>query len=264
MRKIYRLAAVLALALMFTRPAAAQQPIIHVVQPGENLFRIGLRYGLTVNTLAAANGIVNPNHIYVGQRLVIPGATATSPPPSPSAAGQTYVVQRGDTLTRIALRYSVSMWTLARVNGLRNASLIYAGQVLHIPGPGGSSPPAPAPVASGRWIDVDLSAQRVTAYEGSTPVRTTLASTGLPGSPTVTGQYRIYVKYLSDHMVGPGYNLPGVPYVMYFYRGYSFHGTYWHSNFGHPMSHGCVNLPTPEAMWLYNWAPIGTLVNIHY
>lgn len=61
-------------------------------------------------------------------------------------------------------------------------------------------------------------------------------------------------------MTGPGYRLPHVPYVMYFYKGYALHGTYWHNNFGRPMSHGCVNLPTPIAEQLYHWAEIGTPV----
>lgn len=104
----------------------------------------------------------------------------------------------------------------------------------------------------------------VTAYEGGTPVRSTLASTGLPNTPTPIGKYRIYVKYVQDDMSGPGYYLPNVPYTMYFYRGYGIHGTYWHSNFGHPMSHGCINLPTEEAEWLFRWASVGTLVNIHW
>lgn len=115
-----------------------------------------------------------------------------------------------------------------------------------------------------RWIDVDLSNQKLVAYEGDTPVYWVVVSTGLPGTPTVTGQYHIYVKYPAQTMSGPGYYLPDVPYVMYFYLGYGIHGTYWHNNFGHPMSHGCVNTPTPDAQWLYNWADVGTLVNVHY
>jgi lipoprotein-anchoring transpeptidase ErfK/SrfK len=115
-----------------------------------------------------------------------------------------------------------------------------------------------------RWIDVDLTHQTLTAYVGPTPVRTTLVSTGLPRTPTPVGRYHIYTKLRYDGMSGPGYYLPNVPYVMYFHRGYGLHGTYWHSNFGHPMSHGCVNLPTPEAEWLFNWAEVGTLVNVHY
>jgi lipoprotein-anchoring transpeptidase ErfK/SrfK len=115
-----------------------------------------------------------------------------------------------------------------------------------------------------RWIDVDLSRQQLVAYEGDTPVYWVTVSTGLPGTPTVTGQYRVYVKYPAQTMSGPGYYLPDVPYVMYFYQGYGIHGTYWHNNFGHPMSHGCVNTPTPDAQWLYAWADVGTLVNVHY
>jgi LysM repeat protein len=237
---------------------------VHVVQRGENLFRIALRYGTTVQALAAANGIVNTGRIYVGQRLVIPGSSST-PPPTPPASGSTYVVRRGDTLSAIALRYGVSTWSIAQLNNISNPSLIYVGQVLRIPA-GGSpspSPPSPAPT-DGRWIDVNLSAQRLTAYQGSTAVRSTLVSTGLPRTPTPTGQFRVYVKYTSTTMSGPGYYLTNVPYTMYFYKGYGIHGTYWHSNFGHPMSHGCINLPTPEAQWLFNWSSVGTLVNIHY
>ena len=269
MKWIALIAALLAAAcLSAALPVDAQGTVVHVVQPGENLFRIGLRYGVSVNALAAANGILNPHYIYAGQRLVIPVGGAATPMSSAGTAGtRTYVVRRGDTLFRIALRHGVSTWALAQANGIRNPSLIYVGQVLRIPSgsSAASSAPAPsAPTAYGRWIDVDLSEQRLTAYEGSVPVRTTLVSTGLPRTPTPTGQFRIYVKYVADDMAGPGYYLPGVPYVMYFYRGYSLHGTYWHSNFGQPMSHGCVNLPTSEAQWLFNWAPVGTLVNIHW
>jgi len=125
-------------------------------------------------------------------------------------------------------------------------------------------PAVVAPVGNGeKWIDVNLTSQSLVAYEGDTPVYWVTVSTGLPGTPTVTGQYNIYVKYVSQLMYGPGYYLPDVPYVMYFYLGYGIHGTYWHNNFGHPMSHGCVNTPTSDAKWLYEWAPVGTLVNIH-
>jgi lipoprotein-anchoring transpeptidase ErfK/SrfK len=114
-----------------------------------------------------------------------------------------------------------------------------------------------------RWIDVDLSEQTLTAYENGVPVHTTLVSTGLPQTPTPTGQFRIWIKFRYDDMAGDGYYIEDVPYVMYFYRGYGLHGVTWHGNFGHPMSHGCVNLPTDEAGWLFNWADVGTLVNIH-
>ncbi len=135
------------------------------------------------------------------------------------------------------------------------------------PVPPSSNAPLPVPAADGsgaRWIDVDLTSQMVYAYAGDTVVNSFLVSTGTWLTPTVTGQYHIYVKYRSAPMSGPGYYLPDVPYIMYFYKGYGLHGTYWHSNFGTPMSHGCVNLRTDEAAWLYNWASVGTLVNVHY
>ncbi|MGD2179457.1 MAG: L,D-transpeptidase [Anaerolineae bacterium] len=124
-------------------------------------------------------------------------------------------------------------------------------------------PASPLEVGEGRWIDVDLTRQTVTAYEGAAPVRTVTVSTGLPGTPTPVGQFRIWVKFGYDDMEGPGYYLRDVPYTMYFHGGYGLHGTYWHDNFGHPMSHGCVNLPTPDAEWLFHWAEVGTLVNVH-
>jgi lipoprotein-anchoring transpeptidase ErfK/SrfK len=132
-----------------------------------------------------------------------------------------------------------------------------------------SAAPAPAApeyaAANGeRWIDVDLTNQSVYAYEGDTVVNSFIVSTGTWLTPTVTGQYKIYVKIRSGSMHGPGYFLPDVPYIMYFYKGYGLHGTYWHNNFGTPMSHGCVNLRTDEAGWLFNWASVGTLVNVHY
>lgn len=130
-----------------------------------------------------------------------------------------------------------------------------------------SSAPKPSVASSGngsRWIDVDLTNQRVYAYEGDTVVNSFIVSTGTWQTPTVTGQYNIYVKYRSAKMSGPGYYLPDVPYIMYFYKGYGLHGTYWHNNFGTPMSHGCVNLTIDDAGWLYNWASVGTLVNVHY
>jgi len=129
---------------------------------------------------------------------------------------------------------------------------------------------APAVVASGngkggaRWIDVDLSTQSVYAYQGDTVVNSFIVSTGTSYTPTVTGKFKIWIKFKSTTMSGPGYYLPNVPYAMYFYKGYGLHGTYWHNNFGTPMSHGCVNLRTSDAEWLYYWAPEGTVVNVHY
>jgi lipoprotein-anchoring transpeptidase ErfK/SrfK len=127
--------------------------------------------------------------------------------------------------------------------------------------------PPQEPVADfgdANWIDINLSSQTLTFYSGKEPIRTFLVSTGTWNHPTVTGQYQIYVMYESALMTGADYYLPGVPYVMYFYRDYGIHGTYWHTNFGTPMSHGCVNMRTKDAGWVYNRVKIGTWVNIHY
>jgi len=120
-----------------------------------------------------------------------------------------------------------------------------------------------APADGERWIDVNLSQQKLYAYEGPKLVKSFLISSGVAAFPTITGQYRIYVKYRFDDMQGPGYFLPNVPYVLYFHDGYGIHGTYWHNNFGHPMSHGCVNMSIPDAGWIYDWASEGTMVSIH-
>ena len=125
-------------------------------------------------------------------------------------------------------------------------------------------PPAtPEQIDETRWIDVDLSEQTLRAYENGTIVQTYLVSTGLPATPTPTGQFRIWIKFRTDDMAGADYYIEDVPWVMYFYQGYGLHGVTWHANFGHPMSHGCVNQPNDLAEWLFNFAGVGTLVNIH-
>ena len=129
-----------------------------------------------------------------------------------------------------------------------------------------ASPAQPqAPVGDGvRWIDINLSEQHLYAYQGDTLLRSFLVSTGTWATPTVTGTFQIWNKTRIQDMSGPGYYLPDVPYVMYFYRDYGIHGTYWHNNFGTPMSHGCVNMTIPDSEWLYNWAYVGLTVRVHY
>lgn len=105
-----------------------------------------------------------------------------------------------------------------------------------------------------KWIEVNVTTQKVTAWEGDVPVMEFTVSTGLPNTPTVLGKFNIYWKLKSTLMVGADYYLPEVPYTMYFYAGYALHGTYWHSNFGQPMSHGCVNLETSQAQQIFEWA----------
>lgn len=115
-------------------------------------------------------------------------------------------------------------------------------------------------------IEIDLTNQRLYAYEGDRQVYNFLVSTGLWGR-TPVGEFRIWTKLRATKMSGGSkalrtyYYLPNVPYTMFFAnnqiprsRGYGIHGTYWHNNFGHPMSHGCINMKTEEAAQLYYWA----------
>jgi LysM repeat protein len=189
-------------------------------------------------------------------------------PAQPAYNGPTtiHVVERGQELGLIARGYGVSIDDILAVNSIDNPDLIYAGQELVIPAAGAYEPTAadapPAPLANGRSLLVSVSQQRIYAYQDGQFVHSHLVSTGLPDTPTVLGDYHVYVKYVADDMQGDDYFLPQVPYVMYFYQGYGIHGTYWHNAFGRPMSHGCVNLPVHEAEWFFNFAEVGTLVRV--
>ena len=127
-----------------------------------------------------------------------------------------------------------------------------------------------APVATARTektIVVSVGQQTMWVYKGDRLVLTSAVSTGRAGFETPLGSYAVLSKLPSQTMEGviggEYYNVPDVPSVMYFTPyGHALHGTYWHSNFGTPMSHGCVNLPLDVAAWLYEWAPVGTRVLI--
>lgn len=126
-----------------------------------------------------------------------------------------------------------------------------------------STPPPVSGALEGRWIDIDLSEQRLYAYQDDTIVDSFLVSTGTWQYPTPVGRFAVWIKLRYTDMSGPGYYLPDVPYTMYFYGDYGIHGTYWHDNFGTPMSHGCVNMITEEAGWLFNWSYVGIPVVVH-
>ena len=244
---------------------------VYVVQRGDRLRDIATRYGTTVSYLASLNGLRNPNFIWVGQRLKVPSSSTTATPSQSQGSTSVHVVQRGEFLARIAQRYGTTVSAIAAANNLANPSFIYVGQRLVIP-TGGTIPPSNtgSTGSGGRWIDVNLSTQRLQAYEGNRVVYTAVVSTGLAWYPTPAGTFYIQRKYRYDDMTGGSrargdyYYLTNVPHVQYFYAGYSLHGTYWHSNFGTPMSHGCVNLNQTDAAWLYNWTSIGTKIVIHY
>lgn len=325
------------LGTMAPTPVLYAQAGIHVVARGESLGVIAHRYSVSTRQLMLSNGINNPDFIYVGQRLVVPGLEAAKEAtqlaarkPLPNGNGY-HTVRRGDTLSEIAKNNGLTLSELIRLNGLTNSNVVWVGQkvrvtarvapvqteniaepqlaIIHIvkagdtlealaaehkttveailranglphekfvwvgqrlrilPGAalaGSTTKLADAPAAGRRWIEVNLSDQTLTAWQGDVAVMHTYISSGLPATPTVTGRFKIGTKYTSQRMTGPGYDLPGVPWVMYFYGGYAIHGAYWHTKFGSPMSHGCVNVEPGEAQLLYNWAPAGTEVYVHH
>jgi hypothetical protein len=134
-----------------------------------------------------------------------------------------------------------------------------------------------------RWIEVDVSENRLWAYQGNEIIHTTLVSTGLPPNNTERGTFHIRLKFekqtmsgfesgtgevlsLGNNPVAGGsfWEVKDVPNVMYINTdAEALHGAYWHNNFGRPMSHGCINLPLDVAKWMYGWAPIGTMVKVH-
>lgn len=139
----FRLLAALLLVNLFLLPAAAQDTppgvTIHVVQRGENLFRIALRYGLTVDELARLNGIADPGSIQVGQRLLVPSGDV----PEPTSQPLMHVVQPGETLRSIAELYGMTAEDLAARNQIADVNAVYVGQVLNI-----AAQPAPTTVAA--------------------------------------------------------------------------------------------------------------------
>jgi LysM repeat protein len=211
---------------------AGGAPTVYTVRSGDTLNKIAARFGMTVKAIMAANGLTNPDFIYVGERLVLGGGTGSSQPtPAPQATAT----------------------PAAQVAATPKAT------------PRAVATPAPPKTAyPGKWIDVNLSKQRLIAYEGAKPVLSVLISSGTAAHPTVVGKFAVNTKIRSQTMTGPGYRLPNVPWVMYFYQDYAIHGTYWHHNYGHPMSHGCVNATIADAAWLYTWASIGTPVITHW
>lgn len=127
-----------------------------------------------------------------------------------------------------------------------------------------AAPPAEVTGPHERWIDVELSSQTLVAYEGTQPVYATLVSTGRgpqgTGSATPVGVHRIWVKILASDMdnterddLESHYSLSDVPYVQFFDNAVGLHGTYWHRDFGHVRSHGCVNLAPLDSRWLFDF-----------
>lgn len=126
------------------------------------------------------------------------------------------------------------------------------------------------PAYAGRWIDVDLANQVMTAYYGAQPLLVAQTASGTNKNPTDKGTFPTFWRLASQRMQGDNlfaadyYNLDAVPYISYFHpSGEAIHGAYWHDNFGTQLSHGCVNVSLPTAQWVLTWAPLGTQVVVH-
>lgn len=283
--------ALIALAVLFSSPFPVQaQQSIHIVQPGETLYRIGLRYGVSWQAIMQANGL-NSTIIYVGQQLVIPvegipaatqaaPANPPQPAPTPSAPSTTtYIVQRGDTLFRIATRFGVTTAELAAANNLVNPALIYVGQVLTIPNAGSSvnlpNPTSAPPAAggAGKRILIDISEQHLYAYEGDHLVFSFVASTGSPGLDTRPGHYSVLNKIPNAY--GGNWNIWMPNWLGIYWAGSLQNGIHalpilpdgsrlWAGYLGTPVSYGCIILGIQEAQLLYDWAEVGIPVDIQY
>ena len=295
----------LAIALLVAGIGAAHwqfvraESVIHVVQPNENLFRIGLNYGVSWVAIMEANGLTSTT-IYVGQELVIPMDAAVpvniSPAPdtemaatpAPAATPSTlepvvetpttpvdstlYTVQPNDTLFQIAVRYGLAMADIAAANNLSNPSLIYAGQTLVIPASGALAPLAPVPGAnSAQKIVVDISDQHLYAYENDGLVYSFVVSTGMAGSDTWTGTFSVLDKIPSAY--GANWDIWMPNWLGIYWAGYLEDGIHalpilsngerlWEGFLGTPVSYGCIILGVDDSQTLYDWAQVGTPVYI--
>lgn len=182
----------------------------------------------------------------------------------------------------LRLYYGSNHWIIDLVEGpdkqpwYQISDELYSGFYYYVPAPHlrivppeETTPLSPDVPAEDKRIEVNLTWQILSAYEGDQIVMRTQVSTGITSPPvanalptkTPVGEHYIYSKMPSKHM-GIGRlsdtladrALPGVPWTSFFAEGgYAIHGAYWHNNFGWPMSRGCINMRTDEAKWVYRW-----------
>ena len=246
----------------------------YTVRRGDTLSAIAARYGTTVNAIVRANGIANPRFIYAGQRLVIPGRAGSASGTGggqASGGGTVYTVRRGDTVAAIAYRYGTTIAAIARANGLANPSYIYPGQRLRIPTGGGAVAAPAAAGGGGKRIVVDLSAQRMYVYQNGQLIWNWVVSTGRPGQETAVGHYKVLNKLPNAYASTWGLQMPY--WLGIYWAGRLQNGIHalpiqangqrlWEGYLGQRVSFGCIILSTQNAIRLYNWAPVGTPVDV--
>lgn len=255
-------------------PDQPSNSVRYIVQAGDTLSEIARQHGIPLAWLVDTNRISLAQTLTINQELWIPNKQSSTKEPLVIE----HIVQNGEHLGSIAQQYGLSVAELVLKNRLSNSNLIAPGQRLLIGDTDALDERFVAqeqerrerliqsiglfesPPITEKWIDVDLGNQTVTAYEGAVPVNHFIISSGLPGTPTVTGEFRIWAKtsiqdmYGGNRASGDYYYLEDVQWVQYFFEDYAFHATYWHNNFGQPMSRGCINMRTEDAKWLFDWA----------
>ncbi len=267
----------------------------YAMRLGESLSTVALKFDVSLADLLAVNDLELDSQVWVGQTLrlplqpdgsepepvsfVAPDAAAApaiavtpareaaieSPTLSSEELGQgsprvLHVVQPGETLAQIASRYEVDPNQVYEFNSLGARNLIEVGQRLQIPVDLTGDPG----YLGKRWVEIDLSEQLLTAWDGDELFLQTYISSGLANTPTPVGLFRIWHMNRSQTMSGPGYSLDNVKHNMYFFQNYAMHGAYWHNNFGNPMSRGCVNMREDDAETLYHFVSLGMEVWVHH
>ena len=265
-------------------PTAAAKPtagasVYHTVKLGDTLDKVARAYGTSAAAIIAANGIRNPDLIWVGQKLLIsgvkqPGASApqptVKPKPQPAPASQqVYVVQAGDTLGQIAKRYGTTVAAIVAANDLPSANTIGVGQRLIISKGGGT---APVTTVRPTKLVVSISQQRCWLYAGDALIAKWVCSTGRRSSPTVPGTYRVQSKLPKAWGSRWGFWMPY--WLGIYWAGGSENGIHglpwnaksgvqvWAGSVGKPITFGCVMLDNVNAKMLYNMAWIGMPVII--
>lgn len=274
----------------------------YLVQPGDTLFQIGLRFDVDWREIQQVNHLTG-TWIYPGQTLLIPTSaedptnagdtTPTETAPSESAISgaavspPTHTVQRGETLGAIALRYGLTWQELAAANDLANPHWISVGQVLVLPSDAATTPeltpstPEPTPPAASsdvavpatnKRIVIDISDQHLWAYDGETEVYSFVASTGLPGLDTRPGTYSVLNKV--PNAWGGNWNIWMPDWLGIYWAGSLQNGIHslpilpdgtrlWDGYLGTPVSYGCIILGVTESKLLYDWAEVGVPVIVN-